>query len=581
MSPLAPPFGSPRSGKRGMVPRLPILGTVSDLAAGAGNAQAVLTWSPVVGAIGYEIQYKLASSGTWSDYFGEVTPYYVTPPSITGLTNDEEYDFRVVAYDRFGTTTGNEVSATPSAPGGAMEVTDLAVSDETQSDELTFEFTQCGDGTGSPAQYYVRIRTPTLSYLTWGEVANSQILIDSDLAIGVTKSVTFTGLAAGTDYEALLIPFRGGPPAEEFGDFSNSAPGTTAGAAALGTIADLSASPGDEQVLLSWTPAENATGHQPQYKLASSGTWLNFGSQLGAGASSVTVTGLTNDSVYDFRIEADDGSTQTLSNEDSATPREATDDEPAGFAQVRYWDGTAIPGEGWNLFGQTSLLSRISEGGLPSGNTHFLRRTYSAGLSDNGVGTEYITPDNPWEMGGGDSIYMRFWLRPSANWHGHEGDFNDGVNKVCYWGDSGENNSMYFLMHGLSSNALLFQVRRQPPSVESAYTFAYNGAGPAHFNLTDPNGVSPSASEATIVRAQWNKVVILHTQNSAEGVADGELHAWLNGVKILQYVGYAFFGSPIFFRGWSNDSIWGGAGSGTLQQTMTLDFDGIYLSRAT
>lgn len=94
-----------------------------------------------------------------------------------------------------------------------------------------------------------------------------------------------------------------------------------AGAApALGTIADLSATAGDTQVVLAWTAAANATSHQPQYRASGSGTWLDFGSALGGSATGVTVTGLTNDQAYEFSVVAGDGVTTTRSNVETATP---------------------------------------------------------------------------------------------------------------------------------------------------------------------------------------------------------------------------------------------------------------------
>lgn len=76
--------------------------------------------------------------------------------------------------------------------------------------------------------------------------------------------------------------------------------------AGLGTISDLAANPGDTQVTLTWTPAENATAHQPQYRQTGSSTWLDFGAPLAGDASQVVVTGLTNDIEHEFSVVASD-----------------------------------------------------------------------------------------------------------------------------------------------------------------------------------------------------------------------------------------------------------------------------------
>lgn len=90
----------------------------------------------------------------------------------------------------------------------------------------------------------------------------------------------------------------------------------------LGTITDLSATAGVESAVLAWTPAANATSHQPQYS-DDGETWANFGSALSGSADGITVTGLTASVEYSFRVIASDGSTQTISNTDTATPQAA------------------------------------------------------------------------------------------------------------------------------------------------------------------------------------------------------------------------------------------------------------------
>jgi len=70
-------------------------------------------------------------------------------------------------------------------------------------------------------------------------------------------------------------------------------------------VTDLAATPGNAQVALSWTAAASndspITDYVVEYKLASSGTWLTFADGTSA-AATATVTGLTNGSLYDFRV---------------------------------------------------------------------------------------------------------------------------------------------------------------------------------------------------------------------------------------------------------------------------------------
>lgn len=56
-------------------------------------------------------------------------------------------------------------------------------------------------------------------------------------------------------------------------------------------------------VTLNWTPAggANSTGQTVQYKLPSSGTWITH-STVSASASTANISGLTDNTIYDFRI---------------------------------------------------------------------------------------------------------------------------------------------------------------------------------------------------------------------------------------------------------------------------------------
>ena len=90
---------------------------------------------------------------------------------------------------------------------------------------------------------------------------------------------------------------------------------------ALGTITNLAATAGDTQVTLNWTAASGATSQQPRFATASGGPWTNFGAALSGTATTVTVTGLTNGTLYFFTVTATDGATTTTSNEVSATPK--------------------------------------------------------------------------------------------------------------------------------------------------------------------------------------------------------------------------------------------------------------------
>lgn len=110
------------------VPLLPL-----NLAVSVDDESVDLSWSPPSSDGGsaitdYIIEYKLTSSGVWSTFADGVTTDAST--TVTGLTNDIGYDFRVSAVNVIGQgSNSTEVSATPGAPAqvSIVSVSDVSV----------------------------------------------------------------------------------------------------------------------------------------------------------------------------------------------------------------------------------------------------------------------------------------------------------------------------------------------------------------------------------------------------------------------------------------------------------------------
>jgi hypothetical protein len=95
-----------------------------NLAATVRDSSIDLSWSAPASNGGssltdYVVEYKLTSGGTWSifaDGFG-TTP----ATTVTSLSNDNSYDFRIYAKNIVGTSTASSVvSATPGAPAQVL-----------------------------------------------------------------------------------------------------------------------------------------------------------------------------------------------------------------------------------------------------------------------------------------------------------------------------------------------------------------------------------------------------------------------------------------------------------------------------
>lgn len=95
-----------------------------ELAAVAGDTEVVLSWSendgPEPDFSDFVVQYKAHSSNTWLTFNDGVDT--ATSATVTGLTNDTQYDFRVKATNSNGTSAASTVvSATPVAPPAPEE----------------------------------------------------------------------------------------------------------------------------------------------------------------------------------------------------------------------------------------------------------------------------------------------------------------------------------------------------------------------------------------------------------------------------------------------------------------------------
>jgi len=248
--------------------------------ASPGDTQVTLNWGTSAGAVYYQVQFRTGSSSFAN--FG--SPTTGTTATVTGLTNNTSYDFKVIATNPSGTAVAT-VTATPKPPPAAFSVT--ATPGDTQ---VTLNW---GTSTGA-VDYQVQFRTGSASFANFGSPTT-----------GTTATVT--GLTNNTSYDFKVIATNpSGTAVATVSSTPNPPPGAFS----------VTATPGDTQVTLNWGTSSDAVDYQVQFRTGSA-SFANFGSPTTG--TTATVTGITNNLSYDFKVIATNPSGTAVATV-SATP---------------------------------------------------------------------------------------------------------------------------------------------------------------------------------------------------------------------------------------------------------------------
>lgn len=263
-----------------------------------GDRQVVVSWNAVTGATGYKIFRATTSNGQGDMPVGnEVGTSYTN----IGLTNGVQYFFKVAAVNPVGTSVkSNEVHATPNVSSGSIPApTELKATPGDKQIILTWKAV-----TGAGSYNVYRGFSPN------GQDANP---IKSGLT---TPEYTNTGLTNGTKYFYRIAALINGVVGEKSAEVSETpaAPMVPAGPV------NLTATPGDKQVALAWSPLNGASSYNVYRGTASNGQATNP-VMTGLTAPTFTNTGLNNGTMYYFKVAAVmNGATTQKSNEASAKP---------------------------------------------------------------------------------------------------------------------------------------------------------------------------------------------------------------------------------------------------------------------
>ncbi len=266
-------------------------GLPQSLAATRGDTQVALSWSAPSSTGGTAVTgYKVYQS-TDDASFTEVATPSGTSHTVTSLTNGTTYYFKVAAVNAVG--TGSQTSSesavpatTPAAPtsvsatnGNTQSVISWTAPTNTGGSAITGYKIKCGATSGYPG--------------------NATVYHQANTSTTYTK----TGLSNGTQYSIQVAAVN----AVGDGTYSSTANATpTSGATAPAQVGTVTPTAGNGQVSLSWSAPSDGGSSITDYVIEFSTDDASF-STFSDGTSTgttATVTGLTNGTLYYFRVSA-------------------------------------------------------------------------------------------------------------------------------------------------------------------------------------------------------------------------------------------------------------------------------------
>lgn len=309
--------------------------------------------SPVTGYL-VEAANKSVSPRVWTSVAN--VDAGTTSTRVTGLTNGTPYVFRVTAFNALGASQPSGESpkaATPqNAPGAPTAVTASA-----GRAQATVSWTAPA-ANGGPAVAGYRVEQSSDGADTWS--------LAQDSIPAATKTITISGLTNGISYVFRVIAVNA---------MGSSMPSAVSAAVVPvqepDSPTEVQAAAGDQQAQVQWNVPNSNGSAITSYTVAVSGdngqTWNDIAS---SNTNSATVTGLTNDAGYLFRVVAvnDVGLSQPSAASALTTPVSpfpkpdasviTAGDVVAAKAQLRATvNANGSPAQVWFEFGSDPSLS--------------------------------------------------------------------------------------------------------------------------------------------------------------------------------------------------------------------------------
>ena len=288
-----------------------------ELSATPGNREVTLAWTPpddggsAITKYQYHRKEGTGSFGAWQDIPSSgVGEPHETRYTVTNLTNGTAYTFEVQAKNAAGADAASTVSVTPRTTPGAP----INLSATPENKQVTLAWTPPDDGGAAIGSYeYRQSRDEGRTWSPdWTPISGSG---------ANTTSYTVTGLSNGTAY-TFEVRAKNAAGADAASTVSVT-PRTTPAAP------ELSATPGNREVTLAWTPPDDGGSAITKYQYhrkegtGSFGAWQDIPSS-GVGEpheTRYTVTNLTNGTAYTFEVQAKNAAGADAASTVSVTPR--------------------------------------------------------------------------------------------------------------------------------------------------------------------------------------------------------------------------------------------------------------------
>ncbi len=335
--------------------------------------QVQLSWTASIGASTYTVEYG-SSTGSYPNI---VSNNATSPMSVSGLTNNIPYYFKIIATNASGNTSSDELVLTPMTIPGSFTVTPTIGNQQIQLGWTS---------SAGALSYDLKYGAVSGQYTTTINNATNPFTITS-LTNGATYYFKVTAInPAGirNSSELALVP---GPP----GSFSITSTNNANG-----------------QVTLHWSAASGAASYTVEYGITS-GVYDHSSSSLLT--TQTTINNLVNDTPYYFKVIAYNGAGNVSTAEISSTPTNppwvgiksynygwvwSSAADTSGNIYLTGYTNSALPGQTQHAYADYFIAKHDNTGALvwltqmgSIGTT--LKSTIAKSISVDSSGNMYIT----------------------------------------------------------------------------------------------------------------------------------------------------------------------------------------------